>query len=209
MKMVQFNLTQFSKALFNYLQQTQQLPNHFLILEDLKAQDMFIHKTAVFEPQKTGPMLVFQASPTYYGQPCYDAVSYLLNEQTHFGLVEVIFTFNVSSPKKPFTLWSSIRSQICLQCAQTSVLSMRSNISFAHWLFPPNLILRRSLMTEKKKHWPVVIEEEPCERPSTKEKIPQKTQRFSFFSDHFPHFLSPCERFPWNPPMHFSLATSL
>jgi hypothetical protein len=36
-------------------------------------------------------------------------------------------------------------------------------------------------MTEKKKHWPVVIEEEPCERPSTKEKIPQKTQRFFFY----------------------------
>jgi hypothetical protein len=105
MKMVQFNLTQFSKALFNYLQQTQQLPNHFLILEDLKAQDMFIHKTAVFEPQKTGPMLVFQASPTYYGQPCYDAVSYLLNEQTHFGLVEVIFTFNESLGRRLAAVW--------------------------------------------------------------------------------------------------------
>jgi hypothetical protein len=167
MKLSHFGLPCFGESLFSYLLRNQQLPIRFQILEDLMAQDIFVHKTAAFEPcQKKGMTLVLQATHSYHKHPCFDAVSFLHNGQMHFGLVRMIFAFNkgwqtlgrrnlrsfnrrastefhVSSQRTHFTLWSSNRLLIYLQHTQILVQQLLNSIFFVHQLFHPSLSLKR------------------------------------------------------------------
>jgi hypothetical protein len=96
MKQLQFGLPQFGECFFNYLKRNQRLPNRFQLLEDLMAQDIFIHKTAIFEPcSRKGTMLVLQAANSYYGNPCFDVVSYIENGETSLAVHLNLF-FNIS-----------------------------------------------------------------------------------------------------------------
>jgi hypothetical protein len=130
MKLPHFGLPQFGERFFNYLLQNQQLPTRFQILEDLMPQDIFVHKTAAFEPcQKKGTMLVLRATHSYYKQPCFDAVSFLHNGQMHFGLARMIFAFNKGNGRHMELIWIE-KLKVVQQESQYRVPCVKSENTF-------------------------------------------------------------------------------